>query len=351
MGKLSTLILNEIAKDEKNKTETKLYHLSEREVGHMVPRIPKSDHEDQKTPRICFAKSIQGCLIGINENKDITDKVFHVYSLVTDNYYEPTIKEVADVKVTDEVWIKFECSPKYEYDIKVTEKNGTSKTEINGDTFDVPIWKYKVMKENEEVIIMGKLSTLILNETARGINGMRKIKRATPAGPLEPAIAIINGKNVHPTKQSEPPKSNVELKTAADMQEKIRLTKEHGKAMREARKLKKAEDAKKADAEHEEYIRLKVEKEIRDEQNTKNAEFEKLKADDAIIKAQEAQAKKEEDARNYKKIIQQNSTRDDKYRVDMATPKADETLPVPEIKKEQPRSSGLMGTGVRNLRF
>ena len=68
-----------------------LYHLSQTEVGLMVPRVPKSDYEDQTIPRICFSTSIQGCLIGINENKDIQGKCFKVYSTETDEYYRPAL--------------------------------------------------------------------------------------------------------------------------------------------------------------------------------------------------------------------------------------------------------------------
>ena len=57
-----------------------LYHLSQTEVGLMTPRVPKSDYEDQTIPRICFSTSIQGCLIGINENKDIV-KIFLVQEI------------------------------------------------------------------------------------------------------------------------------------------------------------------------------------------------------------------------------------------------------------------------------
>lgn len=83
--------------------EIKLYHLSKDEITELVPRIPKSDFEDQETPRICFAKDIQGCLIGINEDADITGETFNVYSITTADYYEPTEEEVADVAITGEV--------------------------------------------------------------------------------------------------------------------------------------------------------------------------------------------------------------------------------------------------------
>lgn len=132
--------------EESNKL-VKLYHLSEKEITEkMIPRVPKSDYEDQKTPRICFSTSIEGCLIGINENKNIIGKVYHVYSITTSDYYKPTKKEVADVKITDEVWYKKPIMPNYEYDIKVTNKKSEQEGLINGNKFKVPVWDYEVIK-------------------------------------------------------------------------------------------------------------------------------------------------------------------------------------------------------------
>ena len=112
----------------------------------MVPRIPKSKYEDQTTPRICVSSSIQGCLIGINENKDISGETYHVYSITTKNWYKPTKKEVADIEITDEFWVLDECTPKYEYDITIEKIDGYINSEINGNKFKVPKWKYSIVK-------------------------------------------------------------------------------------------------------------------------------------------------------------------------------------------------------------
>ena len=60
----------------------RLYHLSKTRIGKLIPRIPKSDYEDQRTPRICFAKTIQGCLIGNNEsNGAVGDRRHYLYAM------------------------------------------------------------------------------------------------------------------------------------------------------------------------------------------------------------------------------------------------------------------------------
>lgn len=137
-----------------------LYHLSQTEVGLMVPRVPKSDYEDQTIPRICFSTSIQGCLIGINENKDIQGKRFKVYATETDEYYRPALSEVPDRDITGEVWIQYALEPEYLYDIEVTGKNGEHLEELDGDMVMVPQWSYKIFEaelhEDSRTLLVSK---------------------------------------------------------------------------------------------------------------------------------------------------------------------------------------------------
>jgi hypothetical protein len=150
--------------------EKTLYHLSERPIGIMTPRVPKSDFEDQTIPRICFADSIQGCLIGINENTDITGKIFKVYSITTDEYYVPKLSQVADQHVTGEVWIQFACEPEYLYDIKVTGQKGERMEEINGDMFPVPIWSYTIKEDTRAQLVSKSKTAGAYKDASRGKN-------------------------------------------------------------------------------------------------------------------------------------------------------------------------------------
>ena len=122
-----------------------LYHLSKKPVALMTPRVPKSDFEDQTTPRICFSDSIQGCLIGINENQDINGQRFKVYAIETDDYYRPLLSEVPDRDITGEVWIQYAVEPEYLYDIEVTGKSSERMEEIAGEFYKVPTWDYTVI--------------------------------------------------------------------------------------------------------------------------------------------------------------------------------------------------------------
>ena len=97
------------------KVNTSLYFISkdrldEAEIIH--PRIPDNymtqhGYEDNKTPRISFSTSIDGCLMGLGKN--VSNQVFYVYQPVGKyKVITPTIDQVPDVKITKERWI---CEP------------------------------------------------------------------------------------------------------------------------------------------------------------------------------------------------------------------------------------------------
>ena len=117
---------------ESMKNNNKLYFLSTINMNddRLTPRIPsnyftKNNYEENKTPRVCFAKTIDGCLMGLSKN--LTDKEFYVHVPDPDGYYNvynPTIKEVPDCKITGEVWIKKPVDLKCIGKIKVLKDTG-----------------------------------------------------------------------------------------------------------------------------------------------------------------------------------------------------------------------------------
>lgn len=78
----------------------------------MTPRIPnnymtENGYEDNKTPRISFSTSIDGCLMGLGKN--VSNQMFYVYQPAGKyKVITPTIDQVPDVKITKERWI---CEP------------------------------------------------------------------------------------------------------------------------------------------------------------------------------------------------------------------------------------------------
>ena len=108
-----------------------LYFISETPIDSttsIVPRIPnnfmtKNGYEDNTTPRVCFSTSIDGCLTGLSMN--VSDKTFYVYHPISNaRIITPTIKQVPDVKITNERWICDSVHLHYVGKIKAFDENG-----------------------------------------------------------------------------------------------------------------------------------------------------------------------------------------------------------------------------------
>lgn len=117
------------------------------------PRVPsnfmtKNGYEENKTPRVCFSTSIDGCLRALSQN--VNGKEFYVYNPEISSkhtVYKPTQKEVPDAKVTNEHWIlqpvTLHCIGK----IRVTGEKGNGIPYKYGDknqyTAKLYDWKWK----------------------------------------------------------------------------------------------------------------------------------------------------------------------------------------------------------------
>ena len=89
----------------------KLYRLSQNNLDGKVlkPSIPdnyftRNNYEDNTTPRVCFAPSIDKCLMALSQ-KCGGMKLYVYIPENTYNIYKPLVNEVPDSKITDEVWI------------------------------------------------------------------------------------------------------------------------------------------------------------------------------------------------------------------------------------------------------
>ena len=93
----------------------KLFHLSEnKNLTVLTPRIPEtavSMYENISVPRVCFAKSISGCLSALQG----IPCTYYVYVPVIEGqeFHIPTVNEVRDGMINGEVWcineIKVHC--------------------------------------------------------------------------------------------------------------------------------------------------------------------------------------------------------------------------------------------------
>jgi hypothetical protein len=132
----------------------KLYFLSSQNMNNKTlrPRIPdnfltKNNYEDNETKRVCFAPSINQCLIGLSMN--CKDKEFYVHTPDNIDNYEvinPTKFQVPDCKITNEKWIlepvKIICIGKIKV-IGDTGKEGHKYTygdKLSAELYD---WNYK----------------------------------------------------------------------------------------------------------------------------------------------------------------------------------------------------------------
>lgn len=99
---------------ESDKKYRKIYFVSGDDMDGktLYPRIPnnyftKNGFEEDKTPRVCFAPSIDKCLMGISQN--LKGKKFYVHEPIDYSkldIHHPTNKEVPDSNITGEIWVK-----------------------------------------------------------------------------------------------------------------------------------------------------------------------------------------------------------------------------------------------------
>ena len=108
-----------------------LFHLSVNYgLEYLTPQIPECAvlaYEDTNTPRICFSDSIEGCLSALQD----IPRIYYVYiideHIDDDEIYHPSVKEVADAKINNEVWILREVKVKCIGKIKSNEYDFTSR--------------------------------------------------------------------------------------------------------------------------------------------------------------------------------------------------------------------------------
>ncbi len=132
-GKTNAENYNELIKlYESIEKEPELYCISQEDLDGQTlePRVPdnfftKNGYEDGETPRVCFAPTIEQCLMGLSQN--LKEKEFYVFipeEVPEENIYKPTIEEVPDSGITDETWITCPVKLKKVGKIKVLGDSG-----------------------------------------------------------------------------------------------------------------------------------------------------------------------------------------------------------------------------------
>lgn len=133
---------------------TTIYRLSKSNLHDHVlsPYIPinfftSHGYEDNRTKRLCFATSIDGCLTAMSQNLKDQDLYVHI---PVGNYkiYIPTKDEVPDCELTGERWIthmvKVECIGKIKVSTSKDEPLDYIYSDKNGITYR---WNYKWLEK------------------------------------------------------------------------------------------------------------------------------------------------------------------------------------------------------------
>ncbi len=135
-----------------NNYSGKLYWLSEDDLDGktLEPRVPdnffvKNGFEDAHTKRLCFAPTIDQCLMAISQN--LTDKKFNIYepSERITTVQKPNIGAVPDSDITGELWVTDPVKLKKTGRIHVTGDDGKAglKFEYGNNVAELYGWNYK----------------------------------------------------------------------------------------------------------------------------------------------------------------------------------------------------------------
>lgn len=122
----------------------------------LSPRVPsnyftKNRYEDGVTPRVCFAPSVDQCIMALSLKA--TNHKYYVHSpdkSIEHDVYKPNDKAVPDSKITDELWIKEPVKLKLVGEILVIGDKGNDGLPFKyGDkTAELYEWDYKWTKEH-----------------------------------------------------------------------------------------------------------------------------------------------------------------------------------------------------------
>ena len=137
-------------KENRKSNGNMLFFLSDRNLNGevLMPRIPKNfftenGFEDNITKRVCFASSIDTCLMGLSMN--CKNKEFYVHVPVGRfTVIRPTVDQVPDVLITGEKWIcepvEVECIGKIRVD---GEDNHPGYVYTYGDGIEDVLYRWK----------------------------------------------------------------------------------------------------------------------------------------------------------------------------------------------------------------
>lgn len=137
----------------------KLYFISDKDIKELTPRVPnnfftKNGYEDSTTKRICFSTDIDKCLMALSQN--VLGKEFNVYSpddISKYKIFKPTLDQVPDSGITEELWIKENVKLTLIGRIKVTSDDGKDGVKFNyGGKYQAELygWNYEWLSKTTD---------------------------------------------------------------------------------------------------------------------------------------------------------------------------------------------------------
>lgn len=181
----------------------------------LSPRVPinyltKNGYEDNKTPRVCASSSIEGCLKALSRN--LKDEKLFVHKVISDRTpINPSISQVPDCKITDEVWFKNNIVLKCIGEILITgddNKPGYKYTYGDNKSAELYGWDYKwINKFNEDTVLnentIDKLLVFLDKPKSKLMNDDIEVYHGSPINIKDNKLKPL-GVNVGATKFSNP---------------------------------------------------------------------------------------------------------------------------------------------------
>lgn len=180
-------------------TSKTIYFLSEVNMDQktLYPRIPdnfltRNGYEDNTTPRVCFSTSIGKCLTAMSMK--LTDKEFYIHCPAEDHdIYSPSIKEVPDVQITGEKWIKEPVKLVCVGKIRVTgpaRGKGMDYTYGDGKTATLYNWSFEKLEDLPNHSITETASLLCTTNDTDYVNEISFLGKATIGLKIHPHMEL-----------------------------------------------------------------------------------------------------------------------------------------------------------------
>lgn len=211
-------VLDDFVSESTHKTGLfrKIYHVSPNNLDKQVlhPRIPHNkltehDLEEGKTARVCFAPSIDRCLMALSQN--LEGKEFYVHIPIDKTVYRDVSKhEVADAKVTKEKWVtcdvELRCigkirvisarDKKYEFDLNDVNRDAVQTLKMSNKCWTYK-WNWEWVDKYTKESVSDEANQKMLDELKHFVKGC-----CMDGDPIYTDIRPLDNPMIHKSKKN-----------------------------------------------------------------------------------------------------------------------------------------------------